>query len=149
MRHFKQRSSPNTCIVFKIISERVSAPNFDAWSKKKKREREPDSNRSKCERNNVKKKNSSTQNFSHKMSLVRHGGGLKLLWLCFGFFSSYLVRKTYHFLSRQARRSRCAAVWLAYASTWCNHQERKELQTIFLSFFSEFFRAAGKISPLK
>lgn len=147
MRHFKkQPTSQNTCIVLKIISERVSAPNFE----RKPGQQQVKVREEQCNNNN--KKTAAPKNFSHKMSLVRHGGGYKFLFLFFFFLVSqlsYLVRKTYHFLSRQARRSRCAAVWLAYAATWCNHQERKELQTIFLSFFSEFFRAAGKISPLK
>lgn len=147
MRHFKkQPTSQNTCIVLKIISERVSAPNFE----RKPGQQQVKVREEQC--NKKKKKQQPPKTFHIKCRWLGMAGATSFFFFFFLFLVSqlsYLVRKTYHFLSRQARRSRCAAVWLAYAATWCNHQERKELQTIFLSFFSEFFRAAGKISPLK
>lgn len=58
----------------------------------------------------------------------------------------WLEKKTYHFLTNQVRRSRCAAVWLACASTWCNHQWQRVTNN-FPVLLQQILSAWGKISP--
>lgn len=79
--------------------------------------------------------------------LQPYGLSFFFFFFFFGEANFYAVRKTHRLLQKQALRSRCAAVWLAYASTWCNHQEQRPANKFPLLL--QLTLSLGKEMPLK
>lgn len=142
--HFSKRPFiPNTCIVLKIVPRSAAEFQPDRFQQTSTGQSATEAPKFAFERRRcARRRGTSPHSPTSALWAI-----FFLFFLFFGEANFYAVRKTHRLLQKQALRSRCAAVWLAYASTWCNHQEQRPANKFPLLL--QLTLSLGKEMPLK